>query len=379
VILEGSNKVLSKVLISGGGRCNVTNAIFKPIELAQYYPRGGDFLLEPFGLFSSNHTQQWFEGRGIDLKTEADGRVFPITDRSETIANVLTGVAADLNITTELSCRASSFEQTDNGGWMVETNQGSIQTDVLILTPGGSPQLWKALEKIGIEVVQPVPSLFTFHVEHPLLIDLPGISFGNVGIKIAKSEFKSEGPLLITHQGLSGPAVLKLSAWAAFHLAEVQYTFMIDLNWLGKTTEKELKAALNVNRDEYPKSYVRSKPILGLPKRFWIRLCELSGITEHRNWAETGKKQTAVLINLLLKSKLEVTGKSTNKDEFVTAGGVDLKQMDPKTFRCTTHQNLYMAGEVLNIDALTGGFNFQAAWTAGWMVGNYVTHGASSL
>ncbi|MFT5723480.1 MAG: putative Rossmann fold flavoprotein [Bacteroidia bacterium] len=369
-ILEGSNKVLSKVLISGGGRCNVTNTIWKPEVLVSHYPRGHEVLLEPFQIFNSKDTQLWFENQGVKLKTEEDGRVFPVSDDSKSIANALMYEIERLGIKINYKCRADSFEQTDDS-WKIHTNNETIDTDILIITTGGGPAVWRTLEMLGLSIVPPVPSLFTFHCKHPLLQDLAGISFPNVSVKEPNSKIEQSGPMLITHEGLSGPAILKLSAWAARALHDLNYRFQIKVNWLGLTA-KELKAAVQAGQIEHPKKHVINQPLLNIPKRFWTKLCEVSDIPNNRNYAEIGKKQIAKLSENLLQCTIEVTGKSTNKDEFVTAGGVDVDEIDFTSFSAKRFNNMYLAGEVLNIDGVTGGFNFQAAWTGGYLIGQSV-------
>jgi predicted Rossmann fold flavoprotein len=367
VILEGSNKVLSKVLISGGGRCNVTNAIWKPTELIDYYPRGHKKLYKPFEQFNSMHTQKWFKARGVELKTEPDGRVFPVTDDSATIANLLQREAENLGIRVSKGHRVNAFEQHKKG-WILQTNQGEWKTDVLIITSGSNPSIWKALSSLGLSIVDPVPSLFTFHCEHPLLRDLAGISLPNATTSLSFTQTPQSGPILITHEGLSGPAVLKLSAWAARELHEKAYKFNLNVNWLSLNHD-EFVRPIRFEQENNPKRYVAKNPVHGIPKRLWKRACDLCDIPENRNYAEIGKKQINKLSELFLNCRIEVFGKSTNKEEFVTAGGVELNQIDLSNFSVKGFQNLYMAGEVLNIDAVTGGFNFQAAWTGGYLIG----------
>ena len=366
-ILEGSNKVLSKVLISGGGRCNVTNAIWKPAELVNNYPRGQKQLRKPFETFNSRHTQQWFKARGVELKTEADGRVFPVSDNSSTIADLLQREARNLDVKVHMGHRVNAFEPNGNG-WILKTNQGEWATDVLVIASGSNPSVWKALTNLGLSVVDPVPSLFTFHCKHPLIEELAGISLPNAETSLSFTKAPQSGPILITHEGLSGPAVLKLSAWAARELFDKNYTFTFKVNWLG-LKQDVLVDALRFEQHTNPKRYVAKNPVAGVPKRLWKRACTLCEIPENRNYAEIGKKQINKLTELLLNCTIEVFGKSTNKEEFVTAGGVDLSQVDFKNFSIKGYSNLYMAGEVLDIDAVTGGFNFQAAWTGGYLIG----------
>lgn len=357
-------------MISGGGRCNVTNTIWEPETLVKHYPRGNQHLLEPFKQFNSKHTQDWFNAQGVELKTESDGRVFPVSDDSSSIANALLQKTKELGIDIKYGHRATSFEQKEKG-WIVQTNQGAIETNVLVITTGGSPAIWKTLEELGLAIVAPVPSLFTFHCIHEILEDLPGISFPNALVTLLKDKSAQSGPILITHEGLSGPAILKLSAWSARQMCELNYKFDIQVNWLG-VSKSELIEAIKSEQEHNPKKHVLNKPVLDIPKRFWIRVCELSGIPNNRNYAEIGKKQIQKIITCLLECNMHVSGKSTNKDEFVTAGGVDLSEINFNNFSCKQFSNLYMAGEVIDIDAVTGGFNFQAAWTGGYIIGKSI-------
>ncbi len=361
---------MGKVLISGGGRCNVTNTISDPKQLVKNYPRGFDKLQPCFERFSSDDTQQWFEDRGVRLKTESDGRVFPVSDDSSSIADTLQREAHRLKVKINYKTRAVGFEPQGDQ-WLIKTNLNDVVADLLVIATGGSPAIWKALEKLDLNIVAPVPSLFTFHAKHKLLEDLAGISFPNATVKILTTKTDQSGPILITHEGISGPAVLKLSAWAARELHELNYKCVIRVNWLG-IDAKQLKAAIVNEQETNPKKHVINRPVMDIPKRFWQRVCELSDITKNRNYAEIGKKQIAKLTELLLNCDLTISGKSTNKDEFVTAGGVDLDEIDFDTFAVKKYKNLFMAGEVLNIDAVTGGFNFQAAWTGGWIIGKQV-------
>lgn len=348
----------------------MTNKIWEPDELVKNYPRGGNELLQPFHSFNSKDTQNWFESEGIRLKTELDGRVFPTTNDSRSIANALIHKADKLDVTVKLGHRATGFSQKANQ-WDIETSNGNLVTDILVITTGGSPAIWKSLASLGMAIVPPVPSLFTFHCKHELLSDLPGISFPNATAKVGGKPIQQSGPILITHEGLSGPAILKLSAWGARELHELNYNFPITINWLG-LKDKQLVAAIKLEQETNPKKHVINKPVLDIPKRFWQRACELSGITVNRNYAEIGKKQIHKLIDLMLKFNIQVTGKSTNKDEFVTSGGVELSEINFTDFSVKRFSNVYLAGEVLNIDAVTGGFNFQAAWTGGYMIGSSI-------
>ena len=367
LILEANKRVLSKVLISGGGRCNVTSSIFKPKELVQYYPRGHNYLLKPFQVFNSADTQTWFKSQGVQLKTEADGRAFPVSDDSNTIVDALVKRAQQLGIHIETSSRVVSFEKQGEE-WSVETTGNTYKCNKLVVAGGGNKQLWAQLSKLDISIVSPVPSLFTFKITAPLLEDMAGISLPNVQTWLAGGKLKHQGPILITHEGLSGPATLKLSAWAARELFEADYKALVHVNWLGLSFD-EVKAVIQDAQSTQPKKHVQSTPLFNIPKRFWKQLCTLAGIPEQRNYAEIGKKQINPLIELLTNSKISVDGKSTNKDEFVTAGGVDLEDINLESFEVKKHPTLYIIGEALNIDAVTGGFNFQGAWTTGYLAG----------
>ncbi|MCB0733280.1 MAG: NAD(P)/FAD-dependent oxidoreductase [Bacteroidetes bacterium] len=364
-ILEGSNKVLSKVLISGGGRCNVTHACFDPKQLIGYYPRGGDFLLNPFKTFHCGHTVEWFESRGVSLKTEEDGRMFPVTNSSKTIADCLEREAKKASIAVKTGERVTSISPSD-GGWMVQTSTSTWKACKVILASGSNQLIWNQLERLGIEIIEPVPSLFTFRCAHPLFSELPGISVPTA--RLTYESISTDGPLLITHRGLSGPAVLKLSAWAAREFNQVDYTFTCRINWLGKSRDA-VESDLLAYADAHAKSYVRSQPLFDLPKRLWTSILNFCDISENRNWAEFGKKQRTSLVEALTATRVEVTGKDTFKEEFVTAGGIALHQINPKTMELIEHPGLFAAGEVLDVDALTGGFNFQGSWTTGFLAG----------
>ena len=368
-ILEASNKVLSKVLISGGGRCNVTNRISDPKELAKNYPRGYDFLTGPFNSFSSNDTQRWFTERGVALKIEEDGRVFPVSNKSTSIANTLTHEVTKYGVDVILKSRVTQIHE-HNDGWAVTAGTESYRCEKLVVCSGSNNAIWEMCKNLGLDVIAPVPSLFTLHAKHELIHDHAGISFPESSVKISKGQPQS-GPLLITHEGLSGPAVLKLSAWEAIRFHRENYKTTIRVNWIGQSKE-DLRAAVKKCQADYPKKHVHNIPLFNLPKRFWKRVCELAQIPLERNYAEIGKKQIARFEELLCDCPIEVSGKSTFKEEFVTAGGINLNEIDPTDFSAKRFNGLYFAGEVLNIDAVTGGFNFQAAWTGGYLIGTHI-------
>ncbi len=368
-ILEASNKVLSKVLISGGGRCNVTNRISQPEELARNYPRGHDFLVEPFRQFSSDHTQRWFTERGVRLKTEADGRVFPVSNKSTCIANTFISEVEKYGVDVRLKSRVNKICFLENG-WQIETGTETYFTEKLVICSGSNSAIWSLCKSLGLDVTEPVPSLFTLHAQHELIRDHAGISFPESWVKLQKGQSQS-GPLLITHQGLSGPAILKLSAWEAIRFYNENYKATLRVNWVGRTKE-DLRNAIKKCQADHPKKHVHNIPLFNLSKRFWKRVCEVAQIPEQRNYAEIGKKQVARFEELLCDCPVEIYGKSTFKEEFVTAGGINLNEINPTDFSAKRFKGLYFAGEVLNIDAITGGFNFQAAWTGGYLIGNHI-------
>jgi predicted Rossmann fold flavoprotein len=370
LILEGSNKTLSKVRISGGGRCNVTNAIWKPKELVEHYPRGKEFLLNPFKKFHSKDTQAWFENRGVKLKTEDDGRVFPITNKSESIVYCLEEEARKLGVVIQTNRRIHQIAKKKY--WELEGNEHQYVTKKLAVCTGSNAKIWDQLGALGHSIISPVPSLFTFNIQHPIFEDNSGISFEFASVRIQEKNLKAAGPLLITHWGLSGPAVLKLSAWGARDLHELDYTFKAEVDFLSNVPYEKLQTEILKFAAENPKKQVSSQALFGLPKRFWKQLCAFSEIPEYRNYSEFGKNQRKSLLKNLKSLKVEVKGKSTFKEEFVTAGGVSMDEINPMDFSSKLHKNLFLAGEVLNIDAITGGFNFQAAWTGGYLIGSQI-------
>jgi predicted Rossmann fold flavoprotein len=372
-ILERGRDVLQKVKVSGGGRCNVTHACFEPEKLIKFYPRGEAELLAPFHQFNPTHTIEWFENRGVKIKKEADGRMFPVSDSSQSIIDCLFNAAKKFRVEILTGTRVESIKKS-NENWQIQAQNQDFEARNLMIATGSDTAVWRLIEDLGLQIVQPVPSLFTFNIKDKRLNDLMGVSFENLGvdIKIGQQKFYSEGNGLITHWGLSGPAVLKLSSWAARELHEVQYQFEIQVNWLNNLTKETIQKQLHAQINQNPKKNVLANAEFGLPIRFWKYLCENAEIKEFQKWAETGKKHIARLTELLTQSRYRVDGKSTFKEEFVTAGGVDLSEIDFERFATKKYPNLFMAGEVLNIDAITGGFNFQAAWTGGWMVSESV-------
>lgn len=370
-ILERGKTVLEKVRISGGGRCNVTHACFVPNDLAKFYPRGEKELRGPFHQFCSGDTIEWFEKHGVELKIEEDGRMFPTTDSSTTIINCFQNATKQLGIDVLTSQSVQSLYKGD-GYWKVETHHESYLCQQLVMTTGSNPKVWDMLQELGHTIVPPVASLFTFNIKDARIKDLMGIaSLAQVTVKDSKLD--ATGPLLITHWGMSGPGILRLSAWGARILAERNYQFSILVNWLPETTPEEAATLLKDLKLEHAKKVVSKKSPLALPNRLWESLVIASGIAEDTKWADLSKLQLQQLAAQLTAGEYKVNGKSTFKEEFVTAGGIDLKEINFKTMQSKLHDGLYFAGEIVDIDAITGGFNFQNAWTSGFIVASQIS------
>lgn len=372
VILEKTGNVLGKVKISGGGRCNVTHACFQPRDLTTHYPRGGKSLIGPFHHFSTGDTIEWFESRGVELKTESDGRMFPTTDDSQTIIDCLNGAARELGI--EIRIR-SEVEAIRPGAemWTVRMKDGDelLAGSVLLATGGTRNGAGDRLAgALGHAMVPATPSLFTFRIDDPRIADLAGVAVDPVAVSVIGSKLRASGPCLITHWGLSGPGILRLSAWGARELSETDFRFSIRINWCGESTREEVDQVLQRQREEGPKRKVTSGcDSIRIPARFWKRLVEAAGIGGDVIWANLTRGQRTALVEELTAGRFEVDGKSMNKDEFVTAGGVDMREVNGKTMESRLFPGLYFAGEVLDIDGITGGFNFQAAWTTARIAG----------
>lgn len=365
-ILERGQEVLAKVRISGGGRCNVTHACFVPNELVKFYPRGEKELRGPFHQFCSGDTIEWFERHGVSLKIEEDGRIFPTTDSSQTIIDCFLNAVKKLKIEVLTGQSVQSLFKGINH-WKVETNHSTFSCQKLVMTTGSNPKIWEMLTELGHTIVAPVPSLFTFNIKDSRIKDLMGLSaFANVRVKNSKLE--ASGPLLITHWGMSGPGILRLSAWGARALFDKQYQFILQVNWLNEVTYEDAMNTLKELKQEHAKKTVSKKSPFDFPNRLWESLVLASGIEEGTKWADLSKKQLTDLANQLTNGEFQVNGKSTFKEEFVTAGGIDLKEINFKTMESKLHEGLFFAGEILNIDAITGGFNFQNAWTSGFIV-----------
>lgn len=375
-ILERGSEVLSKVRISGGGRCNVTHACFEPNELVKFYPRGEKELRGPFHQFCSGDTVEWFSKHGVELKIEDDGRMFPVSNSSQTIIDCFLQATQKLGISVLIGQSVQSIFKKVNC-WKIETQNENYIAEKLILATGSNPKIWEMLQTFGHVIVNPVPSLFTFNIKDARIKELPGVS-AIVSVKVKDTKLTSTGPLLITHWGMSGPAILKLSAWGARILFEKNYQFTIFVNWLNDVDTDDTEKILKDLKQENAKKAVSKKSPFDLPNgqfagarvpnRLWESLVLASNIPEETKWADLSKVQLQNLANQLTNSCFEVNGKSTFKEEFVTAGGINLKEINFKTMESKLHENLYFAGEIVNIDAITGGFNFQNAWTSGFIV-----------
>ncbi|MBA4318663.1 MAG: aminoacetone oxidase family FAD-binding enzyme [Flavobacterium sp.] len=367
-ILERGSEVLSKVRISGGGRCNVTHACFEPNELVKFYPRGEKELRGPFHQFCSGDTVEWFSNHGVELKIEEDGRMFPVSNSSQTIIDCFLKATQKLGITVLTGQSVQSIFKKDNF-WKIETQNENYITEKLILATGSNPKIWEMLQTFGHAIVNPVPSLFTFNIKDARIKELPGVS-AIVSVKVKDTKLTSTGPLLITHWGMSGPAILKMSAWGARILSEKNYQFTIFVNWLNDLDADDTEKILKDLKQEHAKKAVSKKSPFDFPNRLWESLVLASNIQEETKWADLSKIQLQNLANQLTNSSFQVNGKSTFKEEFVTAGGIDLKEINFKTMESKLHKNLFFAGEIVNIDAVTGGFNFQNAWTSGFILAN---------
>jgi predicted Rossmann fold flavoprotein len=372
-ILERGKSVLEKVRISGGGRCNVTHACYVPNELAKFYPRGEKELRGPFHQFAAGDTVTWFESHGVGLKTEGDGRMFPVSDSSQTIIDCFIEAARKLKI--DVLTGQSVQSVFKSGRWKIDTQHDSFACEKLVIATGSNPKIWTLLERIGHTIVPPVASLFTFNIKDARIAGLPGIS-AEASVKIDGTSLEASGPLLITHWGMSGPAILRLSAWGARELAERDYRFSITVNWTKDFFADGIAEILREAKQIHArKSALKKSPFdqsmefagFSLPNRLWESLATASGISEEIRWADLSRTQIQQLAGQLTSGKFNVDGKSTFKEEFVTAGGVNLKEIDFRTMRSKIDPDLFFAGEVLDIDAITGGFNFHNAWTGGFI------------
>lgn len=368
-LLERSSKLLSKVKVSGGGRCNVTNSCFEIAELSKRYPRGEHFVRKAFHQFFTTNTIEWFEERGVKLKAEADGRMFPVSNSSQTIIDCLLKEVNKYGVEILMN-REVKDVKSENEKWSVKlSSEEVIEADFVCIASGGFSKLQQFdwLKNTGHSIIAPVPSLFTFNIPNHPITKLMGVSVPDATIKIQSTKLKNTGPLLITHWGMSGPCVLKLSAWGARELQEKGYDFTILVNWLNDKKEQELKDELQLIRKQNGSQKIINNNLFHLPNRLWQFLLQETGVKEEVRWADLPSKEQNKLIQLLTRHEFHVKGKTTFKEEFVTAGGVDLKQVDPNTMQSKLQQGLFFAGEILDVDGITGGFNFQHAWTSGFI------------
>ena len=375
LILEKSNKLLSKVKVSGGGRCNVTQHCFDAAQLAKHYPRGEKPLKNLFKKYQAQNVVDWFASKRIALKAEEDGRMFPTTDSSQTIIDCFLNEAVKHQIKIELETAVLGITQQQDL-LQVQCNAGKVYiAKKVLLATGGNPnlQFYQWIQNLGHQIMPPIPSLFTFNDSQKHFKDLMGIAVPDAEVKIASTKFSHSGPVLITHWGLSGPAVIKLSAWAAEYLHQVNYQFTALVSWIGNVKEDILREELIDHKGKHGKQKVYNNPLFALPNRLWQLLCSLAEIDEQKIWAELPQKNINKLIEGLIRSSFQIKGKTTFKEEFVTCGGVALSDIDLETMDSKKIKNLFFAGEVLNIDGETGGYNFQAAWTTSYIAAKKIS------
>ncbi|ULQ58014.1 NAD(P)/FAD-dependent oxidoreductase [Flavihumibacter rivuli] len=368
ILLEKTGKLLSKVRISGGGRCNVTHACFSITDMVKRYPRGSQFLKKAFHQFFTTDTIEWFRQRGVELKTEADGRMFPVTDSSETIIQCLLREANKFGVDIRMNRDVKVLKKTQEH-WLVQTEKETIQADHVCVAVGGYPKssMFQWLSDLGHRFAEPVPSLFTFNIPNKALNELMGVSVTEAMVKIMGTKLQEKGPVLVTHWGLSGPAVLRLSAWGARELAGRDWQYRIQLNWAPAYNENSLREFIQVYRFDKASQKIGNRNPFGLPQRLWDYLLKESGIDPETRWSDLPAREQNKLVKHVCSQELEVKGKTTYKEEFVTAGGIDLSEVDPQTMMSRLHPQLFFAGEILDIDGITGGFNFQNAWTTGFI------------
>jgi predicted Rossmann fold flavoprotein len=371
-LLEKGAQFLAKVRISGGGRCNVTHACFEPRELTARYPRGERELIAPFHRFQAKETVEWFQQRGVKLKAEPDGRMFPVTNSSQTIIDCLMEAATAAGVKLVLNRGVNRIVKNAGGHFTLTLSSGeTMECDRVMLATGGcrAAVAGALATSLGHTLVPPVPSLFAFHIDVPWLHELAGVSLEEVEALVPELGLRERGPILITHWGLSGPVILRLSAWGARKLHDVDYTFKLFINWLPQLTVDKVGAELQKRREGQGARLIVNSTIAPLTARLWEQLIQASGISRETRWAALGKAAQHQLVQTLMRCEFQVTGKSLNKEEFVTCGGVQLNEVNFKTMESRKCPGLYFAGELLDIDGITGGFNFQAAWTTGWIAG----------
>ena len=371
LILERGKEGLQKVKISGGGRCNVTHGQFIPNELTLNYPRGEKELLGPFHQFMTGDTMQWFEERGVKLKIEEDGRVFPVSNNSQSIIDCFLNEVKRLNIKV-LYNHSVKHISLENNEWLINTDKQDFNSPKILVATGSNQKIWNLMNQLNHTIVKPVASLFSFDIKDSRIKSIPGVVVEDVIINVVNSKLSSDGPLLITHKGMSAPSILKLSAFGALEFESLNYQFDISINFI-KLSYLDCLSKLKFIKNKMSKKMVVNTPNFGIPKRLWKELVNYSQIDSKLIWAELNKNQLNLLSTQLTSSIFKVNGKSTFKEEFVTAGGIDLKEINFKTFESKIHNNLFFAGEVLNIDAITGGYNFQNAWTGAYVASKSIS------
>ena len=370
VLLEKGSHPLAKVKISGGGRCNVTHDCLDPRELSTRYPRGGKALIGLFTRFGPKETTEWFASRGVKLKTEPDGRMFPVTDSSQTVIDCLTEAAHKAGVKIMTQTGVQSIRPGKEGGFILQLTHGSVmECDRLLWAVGGFRTESNPLASLGLRMVDPVPSLFTFHVELPWVQSLAGLSVPQVEVSVPDVSLQEKGPLLFTHQGFSGPAILRISAWGARPLHQRSYRFPLRINWLSQHSMPQIQEEMQNRRETQGAQTVLRSKWNPLPTRLWEQLVTQAGITPEDRWSKLSRESGQRLAQTLHGMELPVSGKSMNKEEFVTCGGIALDEVEMKTMQSRKVPGLFFAGEILDIDGITGGFNFQAAWTTGWTAG----------
>ena len=369
VIFEKTGKPLQKVKISGGGRCNVTHRLFDIPELIKKYPRGKNFLKKTLHRFTPEATIDWFEQHGVNLKAEADGRMFPVTDSSQTIIDAIWSALQRNKTLIHYHKSVTQILPVGAEFKISFADDTEYMADNVLVACGGFPkkEQYQWLLQLGHSIKEPVPSLFTFNLPKHPIIELMGVSVSNVNVKILNTKISETGPILITHWGLSGPAVLRASAWGAREINEMNYHFKARVNWLGDVSEDELKSRIEEKRMYEGGSFVNDRNEWELPKRLWEYLLQEAGIKEKTRWGDLKSFSQNQVIELLLRQTFEVNGKTTYKEEFVTSGGIELSEINPETMESRIVPGLYFAGEILNVDGITGGFNFQHAWSSGWL------------
>jgi len=373
-LFEKSNKLLAKVRISGGGRCNLLHDCPYPSELIKAYPRGGRSLKKPFGKFAYKEARAWFEDQGLELKVESDGRVFPVSDNSQSVIEVLERAAYSAGLKVHLGKELRSIRK-EGLTFQLEFRGGEVQQfDAVVLAMGGQPKLkaFDFLKNLDLTIVPPVPSLFTFNVPDSPMKELQGLSVPMAWVQVPGTNWKQSGPLLITHWGFSGPAVLKMSAWQALDFQERNYQFPILINWIN-LSEEEARTQLKGHFEGHPAKAVQNSRCFELPTRLWRKFLQLAQIPMDKANRDLSKKELNRLLEFLVRSPFQVHGKTTFKEEFVTAGGIDLREINLQSYSLKAHPGLYAVGEMVNVDGITGGYNFQHAWTSGYLAGKSIS------